>query len=124
MSDLQQNYGTQLSNIYKGSTFKLLRTIYPSYDWKPWKFTKTGNGFWKSIENQREYLDWFKKEAGIASNDDWYKLTSRDIRKWGGRALLKIYQDSVFKMLQSVYPEIHWLPWRFGRVSRHFWNDK
>ena len=26
-------------------------------------------------------------------------------------------------MLEAVYPEYEWLPWRFQRVSKNFWNE-
>ena len=35
-----------------------LNSIYPNYEWIPWKFQKTTKNYWSNIENQRKYFNW------------------------------------------------------------------
>ena len=35
---INDNYGGGLIKKYNGSPYSLLKTIYPDYDWLPWKF--------------------------------------------------------------------------------------
>ena len=39
------------------SLLELLKTFFPDYDWKPWKFLYSNRGAWKSAQNAREYLE-------------------------------------------------------------------
>jgi hypothetical protein len=40
--------------------------------------------------------------------EDWYEVTTEDIRKNGGAAVLFYYNGSPSSALQSVYPEHFW----------------
>jgi hypothetical protein len=48
-------------------------------------------------------MEFVAKERNIQAQDDWYKVTARDIRNHGGRGLLDRYGD-VIKILRIVYP--------------------
>ena len=41
----------------------------------------------------------------------------------GGTRLLYLYHNSVSQSLFSAYPEYDWLPWKFGSVPKHFWEN-
>ena len=51
-----------------------LKSIYPNYEWIPWKFHQTPKNYWLNIENQRKYCDWLSNQLNIKSMEDWYKL--------------------------------------------------
>ncbi len=48
----------------------------------------------------------------------------KDIIKLGGRGLLNnVYNGSPSLLVSTVYSEHEWLPWRFYKVSKKFWDD-
>ena len=57
------------------SPYKLLSTVYPDYDWLPWKFDRCVSYYWDDIKNQRKFMDWAGKELGIKEKSDWFKVT-------------------------------------------------
>ena len=49
--------------------------------------------------------------------DDWYNVTQDGVHRYGGKALLcNQYNDSLSAALLSVYPEHHWMLWRFSTL--------
>lgn len=60
--------------------------------------------FWLNPQNQRKFLDQFAAECGIKNPHEWGKVTSKHIQQKGGNRLLKIHNNSVFKLLQKNYP--------------------
>ena len=71
-----------------------LKSIYPNYEWIPWKFHQIPKNYWSNIENQRKYFDWLSNQINFKSNEDWYKLKREILIKYNGSGLLKIYNDS------------------------------
>ncbi len=65
--------------MYDGSLYKALATVYPEEEWLPWKFDTVPLGFWKHKDNHRKYFDWVSKQLNIKSAQDWYKVTRKDI---------------------------------------------
>ncbi len=55
------------------------------------------------MTNQRDFLDRIGKELNV--NDGWYTITAKTLRDHGAAGLLKKYNDSPSKLLQTVYPE-------------------
>lgn len=41
---------------------------------------------------------------GVKHPKDWSKVTIRQIEEGGGVSLLKLYDNSIIKMLQSIFP--------------------
>lgn len=60
-------------------------------------------GFWKSVENQRAFLEVLKKKFGIKEPQDWGKIVIEDVKKEGGERLLATYGDSMYSVLKYVY---------------------
>jgi len=77
--------GAGLLDIYKGSVHKMLRTLYPEHPWKPWKFTATQHGWWRSLSNQRQFLESMRRDLGLTNSlSELYKLSIRDFHTHGG----------------------------------------
>jgi hypothetical protein len=53
----------------------LLASVYPEYNWLPWKFSQCPKNFWDSIENQKKFVEWAAKELKINEKDNWYRVT-------------------------------------------------
>ena len=59
------------------SIYSLLSTLYPEYDWLPWKFAKTPKNYWDSDKNKRKFFDWAGKQLGVKNVEDWNNITSK-----------------------------------------------
>ena len=67
--------------VFKKSNLSIpnmFSSVYPEYDWLPWKFTKTPLDYWNHVKNQRKFMDWAGKELGIKELDNWYNF-SREV---------------------------------------------
>lgn len=57
--------------------------------------------------------------------DDWYNVTYEQLKATiGGGLPNKYYHGSLYLLLQAVYPERLWLPWKFHRVPKGFWDSR
>ena len=57
------------------SLYKLLSSVYPHYEWLPWKFANFPRSLWADVKNQRKFMEWAGKELKINEMSDWYKVT-------------------------------------------------
>ncbi len=69
--------GSRLRQIYGNSPYYMLSTLYPEYEWLPWKFRHTTKGFWEDPKNCKWFLEWSKPFLGIKNNQDWEKVSRR-----------------------------------------------
>jgi len=122
--DFKDNYGvTLLYNYYNGSPIQLLESIFPDYKWLPWCFTIANNGFWDTLENQKNYADWLGERLGYKTMDDWYAITLEDFDNNYGGGLSTKYSHSPERLLKAIYPNHKWYPWKFGQGPR-LWHKK
>ena len=63
--------------LYKYSIIQLLSSVYPEYEWLPWKFNKAPNKYWENVETHKKFVEWAGKELGIKDLSDWYKVTTK-----------------------------------------------
>jgi hypothetical protein len=81
LAHMSQSFGdvgsTLLQNKYNGSLALMLSTLYPEYDWLPWKFSKSPLNFWEDVKNQRKFMDWAGKQLRIKEMSDWYKVSQK-----------------------------------------------
>ena len=125
LSDIKDRGGTTLmASHFNDSIFKALKTIYPNeFNWEIWRFSKVPSGYWDNVENQRSCLlsiaqqlqipKKHKSEGNKQANlefdlDGWYKIKASDVEEKGGSGLLYHFQGSLFKALQSAFPEKEW----------------
>jgi hypothetical protein len=114
-----------LNKNYNGSLWNALQESYPEHKWIPWKFSTRQymKSFWNKKENQLIYFNWLGKELGFKMLEDWYKLQLKDLVDNGGSFFVEKHRNSLPKIMQSIYPDVEWLPWKFDRFSKGFWND-
>ena len=113
----------KLSNIinkYRGWV-KTLSILYPEYDWS--KFDRSKELKWNDIRKQKSFFDKIYIERNFQSLNDWYKITNADIRKLGGRRLLSIYNESLFKALKTTYPEHDWNHCNREHKAGGYWSS-
>ncbi len=108
--------------FYGGSLVLALETVYPEYEWQPWKFSKVSRSFWEDLSNQRRYLDQVAQELNISTVQDWYRVRMVDILSQHGHGLMNYYQRSLIHALETVYPDYPWQVWQFQHVPRRYWH--
>ena len=78
---------------------------------------------WNSLDNQRLFINELGDTLGVKKIDDWYSITTRQIRKLGGGGILKRYNGSLYTLLQTVYPDYQWITLNNKTVPQHFWSN-
>jgi hypothetical protein len=62
---------------YNNSPSLLLSTVFPEYEWLPWKFKTVSMNYWKDVNNQRKFLEFVGKQLNIKERSDWYKISMK-----------------------------------------------
>jgi hypothetical protein len=57
--------------------YLLLSTVFPEYEWLPWKFTSLPPSFWDDHNNHKLFLNWAEKQLNINEKNDWYKISRK-----------------------------------------------
>ena len=70
-----QNYGGTLIK-YNKSHINIITSVYPNYNWLPWRFNSTPKEFWNDTNNVKEYMNWLSERLNIKTMEDWYKVSS------------------------------------------------
>lgn len=121
--DIHRHGGFHLLQHYDDCLLTALQSVYPEHKWIPWKFGQTPKGYWGQHPNQFRYIKWLGEQLGYQAVDDWYKVTQEDIYSYGGGGLLvDYYNNSPSKLLESMYPDHNWIPWKFGQTPKQFWK--
>eukprot|EP01122_Echinamoeba_exundans_P009351 TRINITY_DN3283_c0_g1_i2.p1 TRINITY_DN3283_c0_g1~~TRINITY_DN3283_c0_g1_i2.p1 ORF type:complete len:444 (+),score=28.05 TRINITY_DN3283_c0_g1_i2:74-1405(+) len=108
--------------FHNGDLAELLRSVYEDHTWIPWLFSQVPAGFWDDSKNVSAYFDWLGKRLGIASVEDWYRVSKADVvSNAGGGLLRRKFGDSVVLACQQIFPKHEWLPWRFKHVPQRWW---
>jgi hypothetical protein len=108
---------------YRQSPAEAVQTLYPEYPWIKWKFNRVFSGFWQERKHHRQVLDSLRAQFHIENWEQWYKVTQRQIYKSPCASLLHSqFRGSPCLMLQHVFPEYNWLPWKFNPVPDTFWE--
>jgi hypothetical protein len=63
-----------LRHKYNDSISAMLSSVYPEYEWLPWKFKKCPKGLWENVNNLRRFMDWAAKELNIKEQNEWYNV--------------------------------------------------
>jgi hypothetical protein len=42
----------------------------------------------------------------------------------GGTLIVHSYNSSLYHLLCKIFPEIDWLPWKFERAVKNYWEDE
>ena len=112
--DLIVKYDGNIMKNYRSVEF-LLKAVYPDHHWDYLSNLKT---YFKLIENQRKFMDDLFIKFKLKSLDDWLNVERRKIFRAGGRGLLVgIYNRSLSKLLETIYPNF---PWNFAPILGYF----
>jgi len=113
-----------LSRYYNGSPSQFVKAMFPEYEWIPWKFDVTANGYWKDNTNHTKFVIWLGEKLGYKTMEDWYKITIQQISDNGGCGLLKnYYNSSPSQFVKAMFPDYEWIPWKFDVTANGYWKD-
>jgi hypothetical protein len=59
----------------------------------------------------------------VQTLDDWYRVSTNDIRRLGGATLLARYDNSLLILLSTVYPTHDWKFHERNTVKKGHWTD-
>lgn len=117
--DICKNGGKALlSQYYNDSLPKALQSVYPKHNWMIWKFKLFVTDMDKK-EIKRVFFEWLSSQLGHKRLSDWYRVTWKDIYKYGG--LLGYTNNSPFKELQELYPQHDWHVSRI-QLGAEYWD--
>eukprot|EP01118_Nematostelium_gracile_P005548 TRINITY_DN1762_c0_g1_i1.p1 TRINITY_DN1762_c0_g1~~TRINITY_DN1762_c0_g1_i1.p1 ORF type:complete len:516 (-),score=96.38 TRINITY_DN1762_c0_g1_i1:23-1516(-) len=115
--------GVLLYRHYQGSPSKMITSILTEHNWNLQMFRRKPKQNWDDTQLLQKLIDHLSKELQITRMEDWYQVSSIQIRKKGGGALLQRYQSSPAKMLTSLFPSHKWDLQRFTRKLTGTWDD-
>jgi len=122
---LIDNGGAALLRKYDDSISSMLFAAYPDVDWNPVKFKRSPRNHWAVKEHQRIFMDELGKKLGMkeGEREGWYKVTNRTLIDNGGRAILRLYNDSISTVLENVFADYPWDRLKFKRAPNKFWTS-
>ena len=125
-SDLKKNYGCRLYYKYNDSTYQLVKSIYPEYEWLFWKFNRAPTNSWDSRDNQLQYMTWLGEKLCYTSMEDWFQVKQDHFHiNYGGGLLAGRHDDSPSQLLKSVYPNYEWYFWKFTQAPHtNAWDSR
>ncbi len=128
---VHQHGGSSLLQKYNGSIVNLLTTVYSEYlvylislfcryQWDLTKFVQIPHGYW-DLPKQRAFMDNLAKKLNIVKQEGWYNVTAAALKRHGAHKLIAKYNNSMTKLLSTVYHEYTWVPSQFTCVPRSYW---
>ena len=113
-----------LTSYYSNSPIKLVKAMFPEYEFLEWKFSVSTMGFWKQNSNHKLFADWLGKQLKYTCHEDWYQITKRLIIENNGGGLLgNYYSDSPSQFVKAMFPEYEFLEWKFAISQNGFWKQ-
>lgn len=76
-----------LQRYYNDSLADALQVVFPAHTWLPWCFAHVPRRFWKDSKNCSAYLEWVAPVLAVRGMEDWYSVSTDDIRNNYGAIL-------------------------------------
>lgn len=114
---LQDNCLGGAKKFFGKCDIEMLIYCFPEWDLKAWEFPKTPQNFWKSRENQKDFILWVAKKENInlCTKADYRKINVEVILKYGGSKAMR-HAGSLFDLLNTV-AENKYKKWEITIVS-------
>lgn len=113
--------GDGFLRFYGNSLRSAIEDIFPDHIWNSWDFV--GASFWEYSKNRSSFVTWAGSQLGLGSLEDWYRVSQDDLHRIGGATLLLRYGGSPSALLADTIPEHKWVPWKFDKLPRAFWDS-
>jgi len=69
-------------------------------------------------------MGWLGQQLGFKRPEDWYQLSTQQLRRWYGRSLLKKFRDPRVAILKEYLPKGDWQEWLFKKSPNGFWQQR
>lgn len=94
-----------MRKFFNKSDTYLLIYCFPEWNLKAWEFKNVPPGFWRDLNNQKEYVIWLAEKIGVDpySKEGLRKITAQVIMNNGGSKVL-VYSNGVYELLDTVSP--------------------
>lgn len=90
-----------------------------------WLYGRVPAGYWDVLANRRQYLCWLGQKLGYRCYEDWYRITTDELKRSRGGGLLAHYwNSSIVFGVQDTFREYDWKEWLFKSCPRTFWNNR
>jgi len=108
-----------------GSMWGLLSTVYPERKWMAFRLGKVPYGYWNSLGNQRDFLEFIAPQVNVRPSelDGWYKVSTSTLIRLGAKGILNQYNCSLSKWLVAVYPKHPWDASKFSIRPHAYWQS-
>jgi hypothetical protein len=112
ISDIKKRGGMGLISKYKGSAYKLIKSVFP-YEWHEQKFYHTSKSKnWRNKEFRIALVKRLAKKLQIKDPNEWYRVSLDQIEEIGDNPKLFI-KYSLKTLLEEAYPNHEWAPLGF-----------
>jgi hypothetical protein len=134
--------GGMLQTYYDNSPHKfvtgVVKSIFPEHEWVLENFNSgrlysipDNSGrlyYWQDNGNRITFALTLGEKLGYIEPEHWYKIKLYMIHENGGAGLVGGYYDDspqkfVLGVVQTIYPDYVWLPWKFDFVPNNFWKE-
>lgn len=126
--------GGGLLRRYNGSLAAAVRELLPEQECQGLLAPRKPHGYWRETGRARAFLEQLAEEKGVRCAADWASITTEDVRKAGGSALLRQYSYSLSALLVNELPELRsaeallrprrrWHRWECPEERRKFLED-
>ena len=106
-----QKGGQSLIKHYNNEMEVLLSTIFPNF---PWQFEIKNRNYFKSIENQQNFMYKLFIKFKLKTIDEWNNISRSKVIRNGGSSLIVKYNHNMKDLLSSIYPNF---PWNFTSLK-------
>lgn len=114
--------GGKLLVIYGYSPFRLLHAVYPEFNLAPWRFHMIPNIVSRHPEIRQSSVDWLMTKLNVCRYLEMLSITVDEVRAAGGKSIIKLFSNSLKRMVQTVYEAYRFPSWRFYRTERKMWR--
>lgn len=94
---------------HSNSIANALKTVYPDHPWDDSLFTTRPRNYWAKPENQKAFMETLRLKLDIKDGDydAWYKVTTKDVIRHGGRGLIEVFSN-IPNLVSAVFPDHKW----------------
>ncbi len=98
-----ESVSSLVHHYYGNSLILALQSVYPEYQWQPWKFNKVPSGWWEDESNAIQYIEWLTDQ--IDDIDQLRDLTLQQLNQLGAQSLIE-HCGGISSFLNKYFPNV------------------
>ena len=109
IASFRKEGGDTILKLYSSSMFKMLKGVYPNYDWSDFPYRiRIFSELSSSLSLQKNYMSFLFAKLKLKSIDEWRNIKRKMFKEIGGSRLLKIYHYNFQLLLKTIYHDYDW----------------